>query len=126
MSLLGKEEKHNTNYLQLAEKLQYEWNLIQADIDRYLSSECESGKLLSFKVNDVKTQIYKLSTILTTHNKSKNTKETVRLELNNLELYTRNLEVEVNNLRSTVSDECQDKLKNIFDSLEKFRRNPTG
>lgn len=118
MTLLGTQEKHK-NCGELARQLTFESNAIIADIDRCLLGECKFGATLSLRVNELKMQNNKVSTLVAICEKTK--KETLRFELNNLEFCIRNLEVEINNERSKHPDECLNKLTQMLQSTVRLR-----
>lgn len=101
----------------LAQKLNFESNVMLTDIDRYCRSECKFGPELAFKVNNVKIQINKVSSVLASCEKNKNAKGVLQFELNNLETCLRDLKLEISKLHSIHSGECLDALNNISRSV---------
>lgn len=107
--------------MEIARRLTLDANAILNDIDQRLLGECELGKTLYVRVNDVKVQINSVSTTLGTCKNNKRSKPILRSQLNNLESSLRNLETEIKILYPNASGECQPVLNQILMYLERLR-----
>lgn len=122
MSLLGTEETNDINYIELSHKLTLEANLILNDIDQQmLLAECEFGRTLSPRMNDVKMQINRVSTTMGTCENDEKSKKMLRFQLNDLESSLRNLEMEIKILYPNASGECPAALNRILQHMVRLR-----
>lgn len=118
--MLGKEEVKNKHDV-LARELIFETNIILAEIDGYLRHECKFGRTLTEQVNEIKKQIIKISETIALFDKGEKAKKKLEAELNILEVNLRNLELEINRLRSEHQGKCHKTLHQISQSSNRLR-----
>lgn len=72
-------------------------------------------------MNEVKFQVNKVSHMLASCEKDKNAKNILRFELSNLELCLRNLEIEINSIRSRHPQHCKVVIGQCIDASNKLK-----